>query len=99
MKRLRGMGAGLALGTLAGTAVAQTLWRQPYWRPAIGNLVELGGLLLLATVTVLLVLSNQPDLLYVLALASGAGILLTLGAINTVIMVIVLRREAESENA
>lgn len=97
LRLVTGMGAGLTLGTASGAALGQTLWRGAHWRPAIQSLGELAGLLLLAAVVVLLTLSNDPGLRYVLSVASGAGLLLTLGAINTILVVIALRREGRAD--
>ncbi|MCA9938035.1 MAG: DUF2085 domain-containing protein [Anaerolineales bacterium] len=88
-----GLGAGLAMGSIVSPALAQTLWQSPRWQPPLRSLRELGGLALLAGVVGLLALSNQPTLLYVLALASGAGLLAVLSAINSMLLLMGLRRE------
>ena len=54
---------------------------------------ELLALLLAAFVAILLVLSNQSGLLYVLALVSTGGLVLILGSINVVLGLILLRRD------
>ncbi len=93
LRLLTGMGAGLALGSIIAPTLAQTLWQAPQWQPSLQSWGELAGLILLSGSLVLLVLSNQPTILYVLALVSSAGLLLILSAINSMLLLIALRRE------
>jgi uncharacterized membrane protein len=88
LRLVTGMGTGLAMGVVIFPALAQTLWREPVWRPAINTLPELSHLVLVAAVAVLLLLSNQATILYVLALVSGAGVLLILTANDSVLLLI-----------
>jgi len=98
LRLLTGMGTGLAMGVFMLPALAQTLWRQPIWQAPIGNLRELGGLIVVALTAVLLLLSNQSTILYVLALVSSAGLLFIVTAINTVFLLILLRRDGRAES-
>lgn len=91
-----GMGAGLALGIIISPALAQSLWRLPSLAPVVANWREFGGLLLLGAVTIALVLSNQAAILYVLAVASTGGLVLVVTALNTAVLLIVLRRDARA---
>ncbi|MEJ2748625.1 MAG: DUF2085 domain-containing protein [Anaerolineae bacterium] len=97
LRLLTGMGTGLAMGALILPALAQTLWRQPVWQAPIGNFRELGELVGVALTAVLLLLSNQPTILYVLALVSTAGLLFIITAINTVFLLMLLRRDGRAE--
>ena len=67
-------------------------------RPAIGSLRELLALVLLAATFGLLVLSNQPTLLYVLGVASALGLLTIVASLNTMVLLIVTRRDAAASN-
>lgn len=96
LRLLTGMGTGLGMGVIALPALAQTLWRHQERRAAIASLGELGGLVLLAGILVLLVLSNQPALLYVLSLVSAAGVVLIMATLNTILLLLVTRREAQA---
>ena len=96
LRLLTGMGTGLAMGVFVFPALAQTLWRQPTIRAPIGDLRELAGLTGAGLSIVLLVLSNQATVLYVLALTSAAGLLLVLTAINAVLLLILLRRDGRA---
>lgn len=91
-----GMGTGLAMGLFVFPALAQTLWREQDYRPPVETLRELGGLILIALLAAVLVLSNQATILYVLALASVAGLLMILTAILTVLLLILLRRDGRA---
>lgn len=96
LRLLTGMGTGLAMGSFIVPALAQTLWRMPVPRAPLGKVHELIELLLIAGAAFLLVLSNQPTILYVLALASTAGLVFILGAINTIMGLTLLRRDGQA---
>ena len=91
-----GMGTGLAMGLILLPALAQTLWRRPDYRKIIDSGRELAALLILALVTILLLLSNQATLLYVLALTSVAGLLFILTALNTIIFLVLFRQDGRA---
>ncbi len=97
LRLLTGMGTGLAMGIFILPALAQTLWRQPVWRALVGNWRELAGMVMVAGTAVLILLSNQPTILYVLALVSAAGLLFILTAINAVFLLILLKRDGQAE--
>jgi uncharacterized membrane protein len=97
LRLLTGMGTGLAMGVFMLPALAQTLWRQPVWQSPLCDFRELAGLVLVALTAVLLLLSNQSTILYVLALVSTAGLLFIITAINTVFLLILLRRDGRAE--
>ena len=91
-----GAGTGLAMGLVVWPALGQALWQQPEYRPPVANGRELGGLVLVVATAVGLALSNQPALLYVLAIVSTAGLLLVLTAINTVLWLVLRRRDGRA---
>ena len=97
LRLLTGMGTGLAMGVFMLPALAQTLWRQPDYRAPIGSLRELAGLVVVALTAVLILLSNQSTILYVLALVSTVGLLFIITAINCVFLLILLRRDGRAE--
>ncbi len=96
LRLVTGIGTGLAIGTIMFAALSQTLWREQVYRPALGNLRELAGLAILSTIAVGLVLSNQPTMLYVLGLVSAAGVLLILTAVNSSMLMILSKRDAQA---
>jgi hypothetical protein len=88
-----GMGVGVAMGSVAFPALAQTVWKQQIRRAPVENWRELLGLLLLALLLILLVLSNQVAILYVLSLVSAAGVVVILASLNTIMLLLILRRD------
>jgi hypothetical protein len=94
LRLLTGMGTGLALGAVILPTLSQTLWLPQEFRPSVSTFRELGGLVLVGGTAVLLVLSNQPIMLYVLAIISTAGLLTVVTALNTVMVLILSRRES-----
>jgi uncharacterized membrane protein len=95
LRLLTGLGTGLAMGLITIPALAQILWRDPDWQPSAASWRDLAELMILAGVASLLLLSNQPTILYVMALASTAGLLLIVMALNTVGFLIILRRDGQ----
>lgn len=96
LRLLTGMGTGVAMGLILLPALAQTLWRSRQYLPIISTPREMIELLLLAVVTVLLLLSNRSTVLYVLAIISVAGLLFIVTALNTVILLILLRKDGRA---
>ncbi len=97
LRLFTGLGTGLTMGLITFPALAQTLWRAPSWQAPVGNWRELLQLVVLAVVMGLLLLSNQPPIAYVLALASVAGLLMVVAALNTITLLIVWRRDGQAE--
>lgn len=97
LRLVTGMGAGLTMGIIIYPALAQTLWREQTFRPSIGSFRELAGLVLVALLVVVLVITEQPVLLYIFGLASAAGVLLILTAIGTMLILIMAKRDARAQ--
>ncbi len=97
LRLLTGMGTGLTMGVIILPALAQTVWKRVDGRANLANVRELAGLVLAGLSFILLVLSNQPLILYVLALASAAGLLLILAAINATFLLIITRQDNKAE--
>jgi uncharacterized membrane protein len=88
-----GMLNGLVLGTLIFSIFQFALWQAPRPQPVIEGLGELAGLVALAALLVGLVLTENPRLLYPLALASTLGVVVMMTSVNTVIVLIATRKE------
>jgi hypothetical protein len=84
---------GLTLGTIVFAGFNQNAWKEWKSEPVLGSFLELGALVLAAAVIGLLVLTENPLILYPLALVSSAGVLVVLGLVYTVVALLVLRRE------
>ena len=93
-----GLLMGLTLGTIVFAGVNQNAWRDWKREPVVGSFREAGVLVLLAGAVGLLVLAENPLILYPLALLSAAGVLIVLGLVYTVVALIVLRRENRIES-
>lgn len=88
---------GLAMSALVYPVFNSTLWRQPLPERTIRNLRDLGVLLLIEAGVVGLVLglvaSQWYPFLYPLDLSSAAGVLALLTSVNTMLVVMLVRRE------
>jgi len=84
---------GLTMSVLVYPVFNFTLWRRPVHERAIRNLRDLGVLLLLEAGLVGLVLTRWSFLLYPLALLSALGVLALLTSINSMLVVMIVRRE------
>ena len=93
LRLLTGMGTGLAMGVLVFPALMQTLWRDGNGRSIIETGRELLWLIVLVGTAVLLVLSNQPVILYVMALVSVAGALMIVTSLNAVLLLMLFKRD------
>lgn len=84
---------GLAMSTLIYPTFNFTLWRRPVPERAIQNLRDLGVLLTLEASLVGLVLTRWSFLLYPLAMLSALGVLTLLTSVNSMLALIIVRRE------
>jgi hypothetical protein len=88
---------GLALSIIVLPVFSFTLWREASPRRSIRNFRELGVAVALGAVMVLVVQAELDFLLHPLAIVSTLGVLVMLTAINTMIILIVTRRESMAE--
>lgn len=98
LRLITGTLMGLTLGVLVFTGFNQNVWRGWKDEPVLRSFREIGLLLLLGAVVVVLVLSENPLVLYPLALLSAAGVLVLLGMVYAVVVLLVLRRENRVES-
>lgn len=89
---------GVALITLTLPFFNGTLWARPAMRRTIANAREVLLLLVVIAGIVLLLTSEQPSLLYPLALASVAGTLMMLALVNTMLVTLLLRRDGQAQS-
>jgi uncharacterized membrane protein len=98
LRLFTGSGMGLALAGMLYPAFNQTIWARSDPRPALDSLRTLGGLVQLAGLLNLLVLTENPLLLYPLALISAAGVLLVLTMVYSLVWLMLARAEQSLEN-
>jgi uncharacterized membrane protein len=97
LRFITGMLNGITLGTLVFAVFQFALWRAPQPRPVVGGLRELAGLVGLGGLLVTMVLSENPRLLYPLALASTLGVLLMLTSANAIVVAVAARKENSAD--
>jgi uncharacterized membrane protein len=84
---------GLTMSALIYPVFNISFWRCPANEPAFRSLIDLGAVLAMEAVLIGLVLARRGFLLYPLALLSAGGVLTLLTSVNTVIALILWRRE------
>ncbi|RPI83743.1 MAG: DUF2085 domain-containing protein [Chloroflexi bacterium] len=88
-----GTGMGITISVGMYLAFNQTVWKGWDQRPAIHGWVPLAGLIFLAGIMNLLVLSENSFVLYPLALISAGSVLVLLTMIYTMVLIMLFRRE------
>lgn len=92
VRLLTGLGAGLAVGLMAIPVVASVVWSRPSDEASIEDPVELLGGLALTGLVGALILAGVGVLLWPVALAMLAGVVVAFGAANLYVIVLATRR-------
>lgn len=90
---LTGVAFGIVMSAAVYPAFSQTMWEDGEVRPALPGLRQLFILLLLGLGIALLVLTENPLILYPLALISAGGVLVILSMVYGMLWLIVLKAE------
>jgi uncharacterized membrane protein len=98
LRLLTGTGMGLVIAAFLFPAFNQTIWRDWTPQPAMGSLKMLAGLALLAGGIDLMVLTENPLVLYPLALISAGGVLVILTMVYSMLWLMLLRKENHFES-
>jgi uncharacterized membrane protein len=93
LRLLTGTGMGVVIAAALFPAFNQTAWKNQDRRPALENFRSLTILLAAALILDLVVLTENPLILYPLALISAAGVLILLSMIYTMLWLMILRIE------
>jgi uncharacterized membrane protein len=88
-----GMGFGIALASIVYPGFNQSLWLQQRQEASLQSFKELLLLMLIGALLILAVRSENPLLLYPLALISSVGVLILLIMVYTMVILILTRRE------
>jgi uncharacterized membrane protein len=96
LRLITGTGLGLLIPSVLLPAFHQTAWAEFDERPALDSWRSLGILLLLGAGVVLLVLTENPLILYPLALLSAATVLAVLGLCYGLLALLVVRGEGRA---
>jgi uncharacterized membrane protein len=87
---------GLALSAFVFPVLNYSLWRDAVKTPSVRNFKELALMVAVGGVIIVLTVLELPFLLYPLAILSTLGVLIMLGAINTMIVLALARREGSA---
>ena len=90
---LTGTGMGLAIAVVLYPAFNATVWRMIDPRPALSNLSSFAILIFLALGLNLVILLNNPLILYPLSIISAAGVVVLLTMVYTMILLMVFKAE------
>ena len=93
LRLITGTGLGLGIAAILMPVVNQSLWSTYDSRPALAGWRDFLPLLGLAALLIPAILSNNPLLLYPLALLSGASILLILSLVYGVVWIMIAKQE------
>jgi len=96
LRLITGMLNGLALSQIVLPVFNFTLWEGGENRPVLRRLCDLGLLLIPAAGLVYLVQTQAAFLLYPVAIVSVLGVLIMLTLVNTMIVLIITRRESQA---
>jgi hypothetical protein len=98
LRLITGTGMGLGIAAVLFPVFNGTVWSSVDARPALGSLGAFGGLVLLAGGLDALILTENPLILYPLALASAASVVALLVLIYSVIWLMLFRQENRFTN-
>jgi uncharacterized membrane protein len=88
-----GMLEGLAIAALALPAFNRSFWAEPLPMPSVGSWQDIAWILAGGALVAGLVSSELPFLLYPLAILSGLAVVLLLGVVNSIFVLLTLRRD------
>jgi uncharacterized membrane protein len=97
LRSLTGAGMGLAMAIVVSLAFNQVVWKAPDPRPLLPGLRSVTPLLALALTAAGLLWTEQPLVLYPLALVSAAGVLLVLTLVYAVLWLGLLHKDNRYE--
>ena len=88
---------GMAMAALVYPVLNQTLWKNWEDRPVLSRFRDLGVLVVLGGIVIGLVLTENPVILYPLALLSALGVVVLLAMLDTTFLLILTRRDGRVE--
>jgi uncharacterized membrane protein len=93
LRLVTGTGMGIVISAALYPAFNQTVWKDWDRRPALDGGVTLMGLVAPAAILDLVILTENPLILYPLALISAAGVMVILSMVYTMVWLMILRIE------
>jgi uncharacterized membrane protein len=98
LRLMTGMLIGVGLGTMVYATFNQSVWRDWSSQPALQSFVDLAVLLLIEIVVMAMVLTENPILLYPLAIISTLAVVAVLTLVYTVMILLFLKRENQANS-
>ena len=98
LRLMTGMLIGVGLGTMVYATFNQSVWRVWDPQPALRSFLDLAILLLIEIGVMVLVLTENPILLYPLAIISTLAIVAVLTLVYTVMILLFLKRENQANS-
>jgi len=98
LRLFTGSGMGIVISAALYPAYNETMWKNAPPQAALQNLWQIIGLIILMGIVNLLVMSENPLILYPLALMSAFGVLLLLTMIYSMVWVILFNKENQYEH-
>ena len=95
---ITGIGVGLGISVMLFPAFNQTVWKQYDRQPVLEGMWDFGLLLIFALLLILLVLTENPFILYPLSFISVGGVLLLLTMVYSMVWVMLFRAEGRFGN-
>jgi uncharacterized membrane protein len=89
-----GMFFGISLASIVYPGFNQSIWLQPSSKPSLQSMKELGSLVFIGGALILVVSVENPLILYPAALISSGGVLILLTMVYTMVILIIIKREA-----
>lgn len=97
-RMITGMGVGIGIGILIMPPFNQTMWRRFDRRPILDGWRDFMILLILAGLLIILVLTENPLILYPLSIVSAGGVLMLLTMVYSMVWVMIFRAEGRFDN-
>lgn len=98
LRLLTGSGMGIVISAALYPAFNETMWNDNDPSASLSNLWQILGLILMTLIVDLLVMSENPLILYPFALLSAASVMILLTMIYSMVWVILLNKENQFEN-
>jgi uncharacterized membrane protein len=98
LRLMTGMLIGVGLGTMVYATFNQSVWREWKAEPVLRTFVDMAFLLLIEVGVMALVLTENPLLLYPLAIISTLAVVVVLTSVYTVMILLFLKRENQANS-
>jgi len=98
LRLITGMGVGLGISIMLFPAFNQAIWKRYDHRPVLESLKDFGILVILAILIIIMILTDNPIILYPLSLISAGGVLMLLTMVYSMVWVMIFQKEGSFES-